>query len=295
MNHLRSAIHAPVALLAGLCSVWAWPVEGQQSPPASTVAAQTGQPAGANEQIDPVQFFKKHLFPYEPIYFIAGTKSPNAKFQISLKYQLFDPEAGLGRRLGPVTNLFIGYTQISLWDWNHASSPFEDTSYKPEFFYAQSIIKPEPTGWFGLDLQGGYQHESNGRGGADSRSLNIMYLKPILFFGHQNSWQLTLAPRAWFYVMDLSDNPDIAKYRGYADLTATFGRPQDWQLATLFRVGDTASHATLQLDLSYRLSRIRWLGMSWYAHVQYFTGYGEALLHYKESSDMLRFGFSLYR
>jgi len=252
-------------------------------------------PAATTAPSDPIAFFKKHLFPYEPIYFIAGTKSPNAKFQISLKYQLFDPDASLGHRVGLLTNLYVAYTQTSLWDWNHASAPFEDTSYKPEFFYAQNIVRPTADDWFRFDAQGGFQHESNGRGGADSRSLNLFYLKPIFVFGKDGGWQLTLAPRAWVYVGDLSDNPDIADYRGHAELNASLGRVQDWQLAALFRIGDTGSHASLQLDLSYRLSAIRCFGMTWYAHAQFFTGYGEDLLFYKKSSDMLRIGFALYR
>ena len=41
---------------------------------------------------DPGRFFKEHISGYEPIYFIAGTKSPNAKFQISFMYQLLNEE-----------------------------------------------------------------------------------------------------------------------------------------------------------------------------------------------------------
>ena len=247
-------------------------------------------------EADPIKFFKRHLYPYEPFYFIAGNKSPNAKFQVSLKYQLFDPDAGLGHRLPPISDFYVAYTQTSLWDWKGPSAPFLDTSYKPElFYYHKGLITSGTNGWFRLDLQAGGQHESNGRDGLASRSLNLMYAKPSLVFGRERSLQLTLAPRAWFYILDLSDNPDIVDYRGYGDLTATLGWVQSLQLATTLRAGAGGNHLSAQFDLTYPLNRIPWCGLTWYLHAQYFTGYGEAFLNYKTSSESLRIGFSLYR
>ena len=43
------------------------------------------QPAAEGAAYDPEEFFKAHIFGYEPFYFIAGTKTPNAKIQISFK------------------------------------------------------------------------------------------------------------------------------------------------------------------------------------------------------------------
>ena len=268
---------------------------GEAAPP-NEASAKKSQGKLASDNVDPIDFFKRHLYPHEPFYFIAGPKSPNAKFQVSLKYQLFDPDAGLGQRFPVVSGLYLGYTQTSLWDWEHPSAPFLDTSYKPEIFYEhKGLVRTGTNGWFRLDVQGGYQHESNGRDGSASRSMNFVYLKPTLVFGRERSLQLTLAPRAWVYVFDLSDNPDIADYRGYADLVATLGWSRSLQLATTFRIGDTGRHPSFQFDLTYPLNRVPWCGLTWYLHAQYFTGYGEAFLNYKQSTDAFRLGFSLYR
>ena len=72
--------------------------------------------------------------------------------------------------------------------WSAASAPFLDTSYKPELLYSwQRVIGGQTTNWLELDLQGGLKHESNGKDGANSRSLNIAYLRPTLTLGRDHS------------------------------------------------------------------------------------------------------------
>lgn len=250
----------------------------------------------ATTNFDPIDYFKRHLFPHEPFYFVAGPDSPNAKFQFSFKYQLVDDQSGLASHVGCVTNFFFGFTQTSLWDWNRESAPFEDSSYRPELmFQFNRLVRAGEDDWFHLDLQTGVMHESNGRDGANSRSLNLAYLRPKLVFGQEEDWQFALASRVWFYVGDLEDNPDLARYRGHADLRATIGTPWGVELAAFGRFGDDFDRSSLQLDLTIPLRRIRWTGFTWYFQAQYFTGYGESLLHYNERSEAWRLGFSIYR
>ena len=276
----------------------------QAAPAAATAPATSSAPMLAAEkapnwrtqEFDPVNYFKRHLFPHEPFYFVVGPDSPNAKFQFSFKYQLVDDRSGLAEHAGWATNLFFGFTQTSLWDWNKASAPFEDSSYKPELmFQFQRLAQAGDSDWFRLDLQTGVMHESNGRDGDSSRSLNLAYLRPKLIFGHDDGWQFTIASRVWFYVGDLVDNPDLARYRGHADFRATLSAPFDLQLAAFARVGDGFDRGSLQLDLTFPLRQIRWAGFTWYLQAQYFTGYGESLLHYNERSEAYRIGFALYR
>ena len=258
--------------------------------------AEQAEPNRSTQEFDPIDYFKRHLFPHEPIYFVAGPDSPNAKFQFSFKYQLVDDRSGLAGQAGFVTNLFFGFTQTSLWDWNRESAPFEDSSYKPELMFQFSrLTHAGEDDWFRLDLQTGAMHESNGRDGANSRSLNIAYLRPKLILGHEDDWQFTFAPRVWFYVGDLVDNPDLARYRGYADFRATFGTPGGIELASLSRVGDNFDRGSLQLDLTIPLRLIKWAGFTWYLQAQYFNGYGESLLRYNERTEAYRFGFSISR
>ncbi len=269
-----------------------------EAPPAQkgVVPFLQGRQPGAPASYSPEQFFKDHIFGYEPLYFIAGTKSPNAKFQISFKYRLVNTYGGLAQRAPWVDGFFLAYSQTSLWDWNAPSAPFFDSSYRPEFFYAwPSLVGGGSNDWFRLDLQGGAQHESNGRAGAASRSLNIVYLRPTLVFGRENEFQLQLSPRVWTYVGGLSDNPDLADYRGYVDLRAALGWAHGLQASMLGRIGKTGRHPTGDFALSYPLMHPPHGSLSVYLMVQYFTGYGESLLAYNQRSSILRAGFALYR
>jgi len=253
------------------------------------------EPTEPGKPFDAGRFFKEHISGYEPFYFIAGTKSPNAKFQISFMYQLLNEEGPLATKVPALKGFNLAYTQTSLWDWNAPSAPFFDTSYKPEFLYAwERVAGGQPPDWYQLDLQGGLKHESNGKDGADSRSMNSAYLRPTLTLGRDDGLQLTLQPRAWVYLGSLSDNPDIADYRGYADLRAIVGWKRGLQLSALGRMGKDANHGSLQLDLTYPMMRI-FGSFSLYLDAQYFTGYGESLLEYNQRSEAFRAGFAIYR
>lgn len=238
----------------------------------------------SNDIFDPVDYFRRHISPYEPIYFIAGGEDPNAKFQFGFKYQIFDTNSPL---LG---GFHFAYTQTSLWDLRGPSSPFFDSSYKPEGLYSyENLLGGGPTNWYRLDVQVGVQHESNGKGGADSRSLNIAYVRPTLTLGKPDGLHLMLQPRVWGYLGDLSDNPDIEEYRGYADLRVAL----TWkclQLAAFGRIGKDGENHSVQVDLTYKIPKT-----AVYLDAQYFTGYGESLLLYNRRSDVFRVGISLYR
>lgn len=254
------------------------------------------EPQDAGDLREPGRFFKEHIFGYEPFYFIAGTESPNAKFQVSFKYRLLNESGALAKKAPALTGLHLAYTQTSLWDWNSESRPFYDSSYKPEILYSwERLAGGEPTQWFRFDLQGGVQHESNGKSGADSRSLNIAYLRPTFVFGRDDYLQLTLIPRVWVYADDLADNPNLEDYRGYADLRVVLGWKRGLQVSALGRMGDEGDHGSLQFDITYPMMRVFRGSFSLYLHAQYFTGYGESLLGYRERSSMFRAGISLYR
>ncbi|HEU5125698.1 MAG TPA: phospholipase A [Verrucomicrobiae bacterium] len=247
-------------------------------------------------QYDPDTFFKQHIFGYDPFYFIAGTESPNAKFQISFKYRLLNDRGWLAQKAPWMLGLHLAYSQTSLWDWNADSAPFFDSSYRPELLYSwDRVLGGGPTNWFRLDLQGGLQHESNGKSGSDSRSMNMVYFRPRLTFGKDSGPQLTLTPRAWVYVGDLSDNSDIEDYRGFADLRAAFGWKRGLQISALGRIGQRLSQGSVTIDATYPLMQPPDGSFSLYLHAQYFTGYGESLLGYRDRTDIFRVGIALYR
>lgn len=249
-----------------------------------------------DEAFDSGAFFKKHISGYDPFYFIAGPDSPNAKFQVSIKYQLVNAESRLAAQAPALKGFHFAYSQTSLWDWNGESAPFFDSSYRPEMLYRwERAAGGGASDWYRLDLQAGAQHESNGKGGADSRSLNIAYLRPTLTVGKPDSLQLSLSPRAWVYVLDLDDNPDMEDFRGYVDLRAVVGWAKGVQLSAIGRMGDDRNRGSVQLDLTYPMMKLLAGSFSFYLHAQYFNGYGESLLLYNQRGDSWRLGFSLYR
>jgi phospholipase A1/A2 len=258
-------------------------------------AYKEAEPAASDKGSGPNHFFKEQISGYEPMYFIAGSKSPNAKFQISFAYQLLNNEGPLAQAAPALKGFHIDYTQTSLWDLNGSSAPFYDTTYRPKFFNVwENATHAQLTNWFQLDQQGGLEHESNGKSGADSRSLNMAYFEPTLTIGRDEDLQLTLQPRAWIYLGSLSDNPDIKDYYGYASLRTIVGWKRGLQLSATGQMGTGADHGSVQLDLTY--PTMRFFGsFSLYLDVHYFTGYGERLLGYNQRTDELRAGFALFR
>jgi hypothetical protein len=57
------------------------------------------EPEEPGKGLEPDRFFKEHISGYEPMYFIAGPKTPNAKFQISFAYQLLNNDGPLADKI----------------------------------------------------------------------------------------------------------------------------------------------------------------------------------------------------
>lgn len=252
-----------------------------------------GQPAAWAIQ----RSFAGRFSAHEPVYFIYGSKAPGAKFQFSFKYRLLGEGARLGDRLPALRGIYAGFTQRSLWDIAANSSPFYDTSYMPELmFESQSLVDRGDAGGFKLlGYQAGVRHESNGRDGSVSRSLNIAYFRPAFSFGRLDGWNLIVAPRLFAYVGDLANNPDIAVYRGQAELLAVFGRNDRFALALSGRMGAGAHKGSLQADLTFPVHFDRWFDFATYLLIQYWNGYGESLRDYNRRTETIRAGFSLVR
>ncbi|MFT3759369.1 phospholipase A [Thauera sp.] len=160
-------------------------------------------------------------------------------------------------------------------------------------FYRWLISDPSHGGF--VALSGGYEHESNGKDDEDSRSIDTLFLKAegryylddgVTYFG--------LEPKVWTY-LDREDNPDIARYRGYAELGLRYGRDDGLMLTSLLRRG-TAGKMRRQFDLSWPLRRSVFSGVGAFLHLQYVGGYGETLLDYnRDDGGQWRIGISLVR
>jgi phospholipase A1 len=139
--------------------------------------AEAPQKRSQSEEFAAQRTMGGRLTAFEPIYFIAGDESPEAKFQFSFKYQLATLQHAPDGR--DAHTIQFAYTQRSLWDIGSQSSPFYDTSYMPELMYQWVTTKTEQStgGLSWLGLQTGVRHESNGQADAASRSLNEVYFR----------------------------------------------------------------------------------------------------------------------
>lgn len=241
-------------------------------------------PAGQTEAAAPETFSDKFL-PYEPIYAVVGVDGlDTAKFQLSFKYRFID-------------HLYLGYSQTTVWDIEDQSAPFRDTSHRPTLFYHFKERGPNNPGrrsWLGVAVGG--EHESNGKAGADSRSLNTVYLRPVFTVEDPGKSRLRIIPEIIYFTSVSGGNQDIAEYRGHVDLLVIydmekgFGWLDGVQIAGFVRKGTEKNRWTTQIDISWHI------GSLGHVYVQFFKGWGETLLNYNERSDTpLRIGFMFWR
>jgi phospholipase A1 len=239
------------------------------------------------------QPYLKNLAAYDPMYFLVGTDPKKSKFQFSFKYRLFDLDSALVQDHPWTKGFHLAYTQTSFWDLESASKPFEDTSYKPEFFFMSPNIRvPWATGFF---VKSGFQHESNGRGGENSRSTNFLYIKPIYIAYDKNTkLGIMIAPKIWAYIANEDENnPDVKDYRGYFDVEIKVGQADGFVLGSHFRWAKEGG--SMEFDLTYPLHRFIFKNLNLYFQAQYVNALAESLLNFRDRTEALRLGFAIVR
>jgi len=243
-------------------------------------------------RFDPMPEGEPALSALEPVYILAGVNhGMDARFQLSFKYRIFDKDATPVQWMPALGKLHFGYTQTSIWDLSADSKPFHDTSYRPSLFW-QSRLDEKP--FAPAYLRAGYEHESNGKDVPDSRSIDILYLQPVLRHDFQEGDVLLFAPRIYAY-LNRDENPDIARYRGYVDWQGRYGWESAWMLTGRVRTG-TAGYGSVQLDLTSPLRKPLFSRTGGFIHLQLFSGYGESLIDYNVRTPFqVRIGFSIVR
>jgi phospholipase A1/A2 len=219
------------------------------------------------------------------IYFILGI--PDTKVQISFKYK---PMSNF--------NLFLGYTQLMLWELNKPSLPFKDVNYNPEIFYR--IQFPKHTFVKSIDL-GLFEHKSNGRDGDASRAWSGSYVKlntVVRFYKWTFNWDIKTFI---FYNFSIDDtNWDIRDYTGFWSMRVYFVNFYEsehfvdrLEMYLAFnnggRFSQTFSKASEELGLKIRMG---WGKVYPYLFFQLFHGYNEALLEYNKEYVAYRVGFA---
>jgi outer membrane phospholipase A len=264
----------------------------EKAPPEAWV----GQQVPLDEGPTMLQSFLEDLSVYEPMYFLLGVEPglDQSKFQFSFKYRLFNPKGYLSEIAPWVTGFHLGYTQRSIWDLEGDSKPFDDTSYMPEAFYLLPKLDLNLARISAFGIQGGFQHESNGRAGTASRSTNYLYVKPIMGVHLTGPYHMKIAPKIYTYVENEDENnADLADYRGYVDLEVGIMNPEG--LALNSHLWWAREGASVQLDLTYPMTRLLGKSLNFYLQAQYFSGYAETLIRYNERHDAFRLGFAIVR
>jgi phospholipase A1 len=240
------------------------------------------------------------LEPYKPLYFIGAfdrtldTQDPTlqeveVQFQLSFKIPVSTIPFWNGKAA-------IGYTQVSYWQMFNTdySSPFRETNYAPEVMAA---FESDST-MLGLErirTVVSFIHESNGRGGLESRSWNRLYAEAKF------DWeQFTIGLKPWYRIPESAkklptdargdDNPDISRFLGYGELTAEY---RDKAFSVLMTGRDNLrphdNRGSLQLELAIPIRN----EVSFY--IQAFDGYGESLIDYNRYTSRIGAGFMVGR
>lgn len=285
---------AVLSLPTGSSFAFQFPAGGQQSAAHAAVPAPRTvvEQSMSSPRADTGNAFLHNLSAYDPIYAVYGPGTDSAaKIQISFKYQLFGRDDGPASERSWLGGLHFAYTQRLYWDIGKKSSPFRNVDYMPELVY---IVPARPLGSSSVfGGQVGLRHESNGRDGVDSRSLNTLYVQPVttLPIGR---YRLSVRPRVWAFLGDLSDNPDVKRYRGNTGIFAEIGSDDGLRLTTNSRLNFGSGKGSIDATVSYPLNR--WIpGLNLYAFGQGFTGYGENLLDYNRHQTRLRLGVGIVR
>lgn len=215
---------------------------------------------------------------YKPIYFAYS--DPLTKIQFSFSSQLVEDFP-----------LYFAYSQVIFWELGADSKPFLDATYNPEFFYRYRWSSSQ---WSSLDL-GVWEHNSNGKAAAESRSYDQTYLR--LNFAFEGArWITGFSAKFKYLYNNDKENQDIYDYVGPFEFDIRFIQLFDsWfdqaELILSLRPGGKWSteweKGGYELGLNFHLGGLKVIPAF---YIQYFHGYAETLINYSQKVDEVRFG-----
>lgn len=221
---------------------------------------------------------------YKDNYIVSGTtlqRTPtadnsDAKFQVSISHRL------TSSMLPFKTYLYLTYTQVAIWDIFKDSFPFRDINYNPTLGLGKALVSDNR--YLGnLILQ--FEHESNGKDGEASRSWNKVSLVSNIIFNRY--W--SIAGKIWIPFVDGENNRDLSKYVGWSNWAVEYRDKRAKYIinATVApRPTSKIFSSNLQLSFSIKLNKMA----NQYLFINFYNGYGENLLDYKEYRRQLRVG-----
>lgn len=193
-------------------------------------------------------------------------------------------------------HLYLGYTNHALWQLynREISAPFRETNHQPELILS-FINDWEIWGFRNVVNEAIINHQSNGQSGTLSRSWNRLMLNSVF---EKDNFVFALNP--WYrlpesdaeYPGDPSgdDNPDIEKYMGNFELSGAYQRNNHIFNIMLRNNLRSTNKGALELGWSFPVSR-RMPNVRGY--IKYFDGYGQSLIDYNHSAEVLGLGVVL--
>lgn len=206
-------------------------------------------------------------------------KDEEVKYQISLKVKIWEDI------FKTKTDLWFGYTQISLWQLFNTedSSPFRETNYEPEVLLTYPIDNDILGLMRSRFIQVGFNHQSNGRSEPLSRSWN----RVVANVGFDRD-VFSMVVKTWYRIPESGekdDNHDISSYLGYGELWLTT-MWKNFHVGLMYRnnLRFSDNRSTAQLELSFPMTE------HINGYIQYFNGYGESLVDYNHYTNRIGVG-----
>lgn len=221
---------------------------------------------------------------YKDNFLLVGTEMfqrPNqwnsdAKFQVSIRQRLSNST------LPFKTFLFFTYTQKAFWDIFKDSFPFRDLNYNPAIGIGKAIVYQNRfLGYCSLQ----FEHESNGRDEIDSRSWNKLTFSSSFIL--HDRWVLESELSIPF--VDGEGNQDIVKYSGWGNVNIEYtSKDKKYILgATMTKRGGWNLNTNMSLTAAIRF----FSDSNQFLFIEYYNGYGESMLDYKQYRQRIRVGF----
>lgn len=245
------------------------------------------KPAGARAT-DPIPGMESEslgagLYAHEPMYIIAGGHpKTDIKFQVSFKARLF-------------WQAYMGYTQLNDWKISDESAPFKDTTHRFSLFYYQT--RAERQDGYRLHWSGGYEHNSNGKDGAASRSVDMLYVRPMITLGPEDGRHWRATAKVFGFFNKGRNNQDIDDFRRNVELSVGYLNHKTASVSATTRLA-AGGFKTWQLDFTQPLRTaplFKW-DVPGSVYLQLFSGFGENMLDYnRKTTGQFRIGYSLER
>ncbi len=226
---------------------------------------------------------------YAPL--LYGGKN-NLKLRIGFYYRILSIK-------NDCSGLYLGYNQNSFWKGSDPRKPFLDNNYRPELTLCMDMLK-----WFTGNenlyipkIKVTVSRESNWGSGANYRGWDK--ISGTLEIGEYGKTEYHCLFSFWKAFKISSNNHDIRKYAGNTqikigywrldgDRIAKWGTSMDMRFSS-----DSPDINSIALSICYNPlvgKKLKWIPS---LMVEYFYGWAESLLYYKEKTNCIRVGLAL--